>query len=158
MQRVPIWHWPFFLNARLIEIRSFRCTRYFSQRQRSYCLALERNGSHEEVRSIARFVFGRPKNEDCLAGKRYFIDCRVARVIARRAQRSSDTCTLYFFLSFSLLDSFRVRSSNNTLTIGDPLLKTLRYTEAVARTRARPLVARRSPFVSTQFWKILNDN
>lgn len=81
----------------------------------------------------------------------WFIGRRVAHVIARRTRRSSDTYTLYYF--FFLSPRFFLVSArrNNTSTIENPLPKTLRYTEAVARTRARPLVARRSPFVSTQF-------
>ncbi|CAL1681534.1 unnamed protein product [Lasius platythorax] len=58
----------------------------------------------------------------------WFAGHHVARAIARRARRiSSLSITFLFFFSLS----------TNTSTTGDPLPKTLRYTEAVARTRAR---------------------
>lgn len=67
------------------------------------------NGT-EATRKYARShgLFGRQKNEDCLAGKRYLV-CQPPR----RARRSSDIYGLYYFSFFSLPSILsRVRSSN----------------------------------------------
>lgn len=153
----------FYLDARSIEIRSFRCTRYFVAS--SIILSCSRTERKSRGSTVAWFVWSSEEWRLSRGGNAtWFAGRRVTRVIARRDRATCDSRiylrSLLFFFSYSLLYSFSCPLVEpNVSTIEDPFSEDPAiYTEAVARTRARLLVARRSPFVSAQFWKILNDN
>lgn len=113
--------------------------------RRSYCLALKRNGNHEEVRSVAH-VFGRQKNKDCLVGNAAGLRLSAAAASRVNVRRSSGYLAVHLSPLGLFLDFAR---RTNTSTYGDLL------PNCDIWTPSRALIARWSPLCPRNFEKSL---